>query len=214
MIFNKGGILDCVPLFFCMQKLSLKYYLNPDVVYVAKNLLGKVLCTQINQVTTKAIICETEAYAGVNDKASHAYGNKFTDRTKTMYLQGGIAYVYLCYGIHHLFNVVTNIKGVPHAVLIRGGIPLSGIPEIMKRKDAHQLKTKDLIGPGKLSKALGISTALNQTSLIGPSIWLEDHQINIHPKIIEIGKRIGVNYAQEDANLPYRFWFNPEAIQW
>jgi DNA-3-methyladenine glycosylase len=115
------------------MKLPVDFYLQPDVVQVAKNLLGKLLITKIGKQTTSGIIVETEAYAGKIDKASHAYGGKFTSRTQTMYQPGGVSYVYLCYGIHHLFNVVTNVEGTPDAVLIRAIEPLDGIETMLKR---------------------------------------------------------------------------------
>src|SRR3954471_15249269 len=102
-----------------MNMLKNSYYLNADVVFLAKDLLGKTLCTRINNKLTCGIITETEAYAGVIDKASHAYSGRRTNRTETIYSKGGVTYVYLCYGIHRLLNIVTNNKDVPHAILIR-----------------------------------------------------------------------------------------------
>ncbi len=186
------------------NKLPKDYFLHPDVVYLSKDLLGKVLCTNINGEYTSGIITETEAYAGVEDKASHAYGGRFTERTKTMYEEGGVSYVYLCYGIHHLFNIVTNKKGIPHAVLIRAVEPLDGLDIILKRRNASKNNKKLLIGPGKVSQGLGITTRLNNIPLTGNVIWLEDR--GIKPGKIQTGKRIGVEYAGEDASLPYRFW--------
>ncbi len=190
------------------MKLPLSYYLNEDVVFLAKDLIGKVLCTSIEGEYTSGIITETEAYAGVNDKASHAYGNRFTERTKTMYEQGGISYVYLCYGIHHLFNVVSNTEGVPHAILIRGIQALEGIKIIKKRRNLNQLNFKSCIGPGKASQALRISTKYNASSLLSDQIWIEDRAIEINDNDIKCGPRIGIDYAEEDALLPYRFWIS------
>jgi DNA-3-methyladenine glycosylase len=115
-----------------MQKTSFnplpsEFYIRTDVVQVARDLLGKVLYTSFNHEITAGIIIETEAYAGVTDKASHAYNNRRTARTEIMYRTGGTAYVYLCYGIHSLFNIVTSVEDNPHAVLIRGIEPLHGI---------------------------------------------------------------------------------------
>lgn len=178
------------------------FYLNDDVVSVAKNLIGKILCSNINGEITSGVIQETEAYNGINDRASHAFGGRFTERTKVMYAKGGIAYVYLCYGIHHLFNVVTNIEGTPHAVLIRGLIPLRGKQIMIERTMKKNLV---LNGPGKLTKALGICLAHNYESLSGSIVWIEDKNIDVDPDTIEIGPRIGVDYAGADATLPYRF---------
>ncbi len=192
-----------------MNKIPRSYYLNPDVLFLAKDLLGKVLVTNFNGELSSGIIIETEAYAGIQDKASHAYGGKITSRNKTMYENGGIAYVYLCYGIHHLFNVVTNVNGIPHAILIRAIEPLQGIDLILKRRKQNTLTKTTSAGPGTLSQALGISTRHNGMDLCGDAIWIEEQNIaaSAHRKII-VGPRIGIDYAEEDALLPYRFILN------
>ena len=191
------------------MKLSSDFYLQSKVLTIAKDLIGKVLVTKINGKITSGIICETEAYMGIVDKASHAFGNRRTPRTETMYAVGGIAYIYLCYGIHHLFNIVTNVEEIPHAILIRGIYPLNGISEILKRKKANKLKKNIGIGPGNVSTCLGLHTSMDKTSLLGNKIWIEDRQIKVNKKEIIIGPRVGVDYAAEDAKLPYRFqyWF-------
>lgn len=173
---------------------------------LAKDLLGKVLVTNINKQLTSGIITETEAYNGIIDKASHAYGGRRTVRTETMYREGGVSYVYLCYGIHHLFNIVTNVEDVPHAILIRAVFPLKGKEIILKRRNSDVFKKGLCVGPGKVSKALAIDTSLNAMDLCGNKIWLEDDNIKIDKKKINVGPRIGVDYAAEDAKLPYRFW--------
>ena len=117
-----------------MSKLSADFYQRDDVLLISHELLGKVLCTNFHGKLTSGIIVETEAYAGITDKASHAYGGRRTKRTKTMYASGGTAYVYLCYGIHHLFNIVTNKENIPHAVLIRAIQPRVGIDIILQRR--------------------------------------------------------------------------------
>lgn len=190
------------------RKLSEPYYLRADVVAIAKDLIGTRLCTQIDGILTSGLISETEAYAGVNDKASHAYENRLTERTKTMYAQGGIAYVYLCYGIHYLFNVVTNFEAVPHAVLVRAIIPEKGIDVMLERR---KFKTQKGLadGPGKMSKALGISTKHNGLSLLENEIWIEEKELEIPDSQIQVGPRIGIDYAEEDKDLPFRFlWKN------
>jgi DNA-3-methyladenine glycosylase len=194
------------------MKLPKEYYLQKKVLPIAKDLIGKVLVTKINGIKTSGIICETEAYNGIVDKASHSYGGRRTNRTETMYAEGGIAYIYLCYGIHHLFNVVTNTAENPHAILIRGIEPLDGIRDICIRKNISQPKKNMGIGPGNVSTCLGITTALNQTDLTGNIIWIEDRGIRVVKKNIIVGPRVGIDYAGEDAKLPYRFqyWFNNE----
>jgi len=186
-------------------KLPVDFYLRDDVVQISRDLLGKVLCTRIRGVLTRAVITETEAYAGVTDKASHAYGDRRTRRTEPMYAEGGTAYVYLCYGIHHLFNVVTNVEGIPHAVLIRGGRPLAGIPTMLRRRGKTKLESSLLGGPGSTAQALGIHTRMTGLSLLGERIWIEDHGITVSMDRIRVGPRVGVDYAEEDAALPYRF---------
>lgn len=190
------------------MKLPLEYYLQPNVMNIAKDLLGKVLVTKINGKITAGIICETEAYNGILDKASHSYGGRRTNRTETMYARGGIAYIYLCYGIHHLFNVVTNTEDNPHAVLIRGIQPLDGIPEILKRKKLDKPKKNIGIGPGNVSTCLGLHTDYNSSSLLGNKIWIEDREIKTEKKKMIIGPRVGIDYAGEDAKLPYRFQYD------
>jgi DNA-3-methyladenine glycosylase len=188
-----------------MKKLQKEFYENKNVVELARLLLGKKLCTKIGGVYTAGIITETEAYAGANDKASHAYGNKRTARNEVMYHEGGLAYVYLCYGLHHLFNVVTNTKGVPHAVLIRAIKPVDGIEYILERRKHKVLAKNTSAGPGTVSQALGITTKLNGVNLNEDSIWIEDVGISFTKKQITATPRIGVDYAGEDAKLPYRF---------
>ncbi|MEI7501591.1 MAG: DNA-3-methyladenine glycosylase [Bacteroidota bacterium] len=191
--------------------LPRSFYLRPDVVQIARDLLGKHLVTRMSGVTTSGIICETEAYAGVTDRASHAFGGRRTQRTEIMYCPGGTAYIYLCYGVHSLFNVVTNEQDIPHAVLIRGIIPDKGKETMLERTGKVKI-TKDFgIGPGKVSKLLGIhysNSGLDLTNVnenAQAAIWVEDRSININPADIIAGPRIGVGYAGEDALLPYRF---------
>jgi len=187
------------------NKLERDFYMRDDVVEVAGDLLGKVLCSDFDNITTKVIITETEAYAGVGDRASHAYGGRRTPRTEPMFAEGGIAYVYLCYGIHHLFNVVTGRQDNPLAVLVRAGRPFAGVEEMLTRRGKDRADKKLLAGPGSLSQALGIRTELSGASLSGTSVWIEDHGIEIANTAVNVGPRIGVDYAAEDAALPYRF---------
>lgn len=188
-----------------MKKLTPDFYLREDVLQIARDLIGKELITNINGTITSGIITETEAYAGVVDRASHAYGGRRTNRTETMYAAGGISYVYLCYGIHHLFNVVTNAKEVPHAVLIRNIQPLKGLETILERRRKKKLDKTLSTGPGTMSEALGIKTLHNGFDLTGDTVWIEDAGITIANETVKITPRIGVDYAGEDAKLPYRF---------
>lgn len=193
--------------------LPLDFYTRNDVIQIARDLLGKVLVVEIDGVRCSGIITETEAYAGLTDKASHAYGGRRTARTEIMFNNGGVAYVYLCYGIHNLFNVVTNIKNVPHAVLIRAIKPLENA-ELMIQRAAEKRMKGDGIGPGKMSAMLGIGKEHNGLSLMSEKLHIADYGIEIKDSNIEIGKRIGVDYAKEDATLPYRFWINHKNINY
>ncbi len=188
-----------------MKVLPREFYQSDDVVGLSRDLLGKVLCTAIDGSLTKVVITETEAYAGVTDRASHAYGDRRTPRTEPIYAEGGTAYVYLCYGIHHMFNVVTAGSGTPHAILIRAGAALTGLETMLKRREKPRADKTLLAGPGSLGKALGITTALTGTSLLDGPIWLEDHDVAMDAADVVAGPRIGIDYAGEDAALPYRF---------
>ena len=184
------------------EKLDRSFYLSDDVVQVARDLLGKVLVTNINGIITAGKIVETEAYCGRGDKACHANGKR-TARTEVMYGVGGYAYVYLCYGIHHLINVVTNKEGQADAVLIRALEPLKGLDEMKLRRG--NTKSKLASGPGTLSQAMGIHVKMTGTDLLGDQIWISPgNEINPTKEIVS-GTRIGVDYAEEDALRPWRF---------
>lgn len=192
------------------MKLNRSFYRNEDVVALSRQLLGKLLCTFIDGIYTSGYIIETEAYAGETDKASHAYGGRRTKRTETMYAEGGTAYVYLCYGIHSLFNVVTNKQDVPHAILIRAIFPKDGIEHMQQRRRSGLKGAALTKGPGTVSTALGIHFSMSGKNLGGNEIWVEDEGIEIPENLVHSGPRIGVDYAEEDAKLPYRFFIKAE----
>ncbi|MBK7290548.1 MAG: DNA-3-methyladenine glycosylase [Chitinophagaceae bacterium] len=189
-----------------MEQLPLEFYTRNDVLQIARELLGKLLVTNLDRKTTSGRIVEVEAYNGIVDKASHAFGNRRTNRTETMYAEGGVAYVYLCYGIHHLFNVVTNKNNNPHAILIRALEPVTGIETMLKRTGKKKLDFSLTRGPGNLSKALGLSTLQNGFKLTDKAIYIADDGIAFTKREIMSSPRIGVEYAGEDALLPYRFY--------
>ena len=188
------------------NKLSHSFYRSNNILQSAQDLLGKVLCSSINDKFTSGKIVEVEAYLGSNDRASHSYNNKKTQRTAPMFASGGISYVYLCYGIHHLFNVVVGEKNNPCAILIRGLEPVDGVDIMLKRRNLNNLKNELTNGPGKLTQALGITTQINRKSLLGNKIWIEDYNRHVIKKDILSSSRIGVDYAGRDAKLPYRFY--------
>lgn len=187
------------------------FYTGDDVVDIARQLSGKVLVFQNGPVRMSGCIIETEAYAGISDRASHAFGNRRTARTEVMYREGGVAYIYLCYGLHALLNIVTSGSGNPHAVLIRGIIPIEGIPEMENRINREVKLLKDGTGPGRLTRLMGITLDFNGTSLNGSKgLSIEDFHLPFDAESIKQSKRIGVDYAGEDALLPYRFTIEPQ----
>lgn len=184
------------------MKLPVSFYQRQNVVTIARDLLGKVLCTQFNGNLTSGIIVETEAYSFV-ERGCHAYRG-MTERNKVMFEFGGVSYVYLCYGIHHLFNVVTNREGKADAVLVRALEPKNGIEMMMERMNVKSPK-RITSGPGKLTKALGINRSYNGKKLFDQEVWIEEVSKKISSKYIIESKRIGIDYAGEDANLLWRF---------
>lgn len=189
-----------------MKKLDYYFYNRADVVNIARELLGKVLVTQWDGVVTSGRIVETEAYRGVTDRASHAWNGRRTRRTEIMYDDGGKGYVYLCYGIHHLFNVVTNIKETPHAVLVRAVEPMEGIGTMLQRTGKKKPDRTLTSGPGNVSKALGLMVSHTGVSLLEDTVFIADDSYELKKKDIIATTRIGVDYAGEDALLPYRFF--------
>jgi len=188
------------------MKLPETYYHSDDVVALSRDLLGKYLFTCIDGITTSGYIVETEAYNGAIDKASHAFGNKQTPRTQTIFMQGGISYVYLCYGIHEMFNIVTSVEGTPHAILIRAINPTEGLELMQLRRNMPVAKPNITAGPGSVAKALGITRKINAMSLQSDTIWIEDRGLSFTDAQVAAVPRIGVSYAAEDALLPYRFY--------
>lgn len=187
-----------------MSKLPSSYFQSKNVVQLAEDLIGLEVFTNINGAITSGIVTETEAYAGKGDKACHAHLGRFTKRTAVMYEPGGIAYIYICYGIHHLFNIVTNTKGHADAILIRAVEPTKGIDIILERRQKPRVDKSLSAGPGNVSKALGLSKKHNSLSVSSETIWFE----NSIPKPSNIIKttRIGIDYAGDDALLPWRFY--------
>jgi DNA-3-methyladenine glycosylase len=187
------------------MKLSRDFYTRTDVLMVARELLGQVLVVRTrNGARLSGTIVETEAYRGPEDRACHAYGGRRTTRTETMYRQGGTAYVYLVYGLHHQFNVVTNVEGVPHAVLVRAVAPFEGL-ELMRRRRPGRPDHDLASGPGKLCRALGIDRRLDGADLLGDRVWVEAGRDRVTPAAIVVGPRVGIDYAGEWAHKPWRF---------
>lgn len=189
-----------------MKKLPIQFYQNTNVIETAKNLLGKIIVTNFNGQLTSARIAETEAYVAITDKASHSYNGRRTQRNEHMYGNAGIAYVYICYGMHHLFNVVTNKKDVPDAVLIRAAEPLQGIDIMLQRTGKIKLDNTLTKGPGNMSRALGITKQHSGIKLGSTEICIYDDGHIIDAASTGISKRIGIDGAGEAIAYPYRFY--------
>lgn len=188
------------------KSLPTSFYNRKDVVRIAKELLGKIVITHFDDIITSGRICETEAYVAITDKASHSYNNRRTPRNEHMYGPPGIAYVYICYGMHQMLNVVTNEKDIPDAVLIRAVEPLEGIDVMLQRTGKPKLDNTLTRGPGNVAKALGIFKKHSGLHLANSEIKLFDDGYRPVEKEIGISKRIGVEGAGEDGLLPYRFY--------
>ena len=187
------------------MKLPRAFYTRPNVLEVARDLLGKKLVVPNKSGQRVAgIIVETEAYRGPEDRASHAYGGRRTNRTETMYALGGIAYVYFVYGMYNQFNVVTNVENRPHAVLVRALEPVEGL-DVIKRRRARRSEYEWTSGPGRLCIALGIDRKLDKADLLGDRVWIEEG-LSISPREIARGPRIGIDYAESWMKKPWRFW--------
>ncbi len=181
------------------------FYERADVVAITKDLLGKIVVTGFDNTFTAGRITEAEAYNGPFDKAAHSYNNRRTKRTEVMYGHGGVAYVYLCYGIHQMFNIVTNQPGIPNAILIRALEPIAGIETMLKRSDKNSHGFDLTRGPGNVAKALGLHTGHTGMSLQSNELYIASDEFSYKESEIAATTRIGVDYAAEDAVLPYRY---------
>lgn len=186
--------------------LPREFYTRRDTLLIARQLLGKRLVVPANDgARVSGMIVETEAYQGPEDKASHAYGNRRTARTETMFGMGGTAYVYFIYGMYYQFNVVTNTEAIPHAVLIRALEPEEGIEWMRQRRPLSNDRNLTN-GPGKLCQALAIDRSYNRADLMGDAVWIEEGRERVTATRIASGERIGIDYAMEYAAKPWRFW--------
>jgi DNA-3-methyladenine glycosylase len=188
------------------EKLPRDFYTRGDVLAVARQLLGQILVVPTKSGDrVSGLIVETEAYRGPEDRASHAYGGRRTRRTETMYREGGTAYVYFVYGMYHQFNVVTNAPEIPHAVLIRALEPVEGV-ELMRARRPGRSDVNLANGPGKLSIALAIDRSLDGADLLDDRVWIEREDRQVSDSSIACGPRIGIAYAGQWAQKPWRFW--------
>jgi DNA-3-methyladenine glycosylase len=186
-------------------KISREFYLRPNVLIVARDLLGKLLVVPgPNGERVSGKIVEVEAYRGPEDRASHAYGGRRTNRTETMYRPGGVAYVYFVYGMYYQFNVVSGVEDIPHAILVRALEPVEGMEIMRGRRHAHPDHNLTN-GPGKLCIAMGIDRQLDGADLLGRKVWLEEYE-KVFPRQVARGPRIGIDYAEKWIDKPWRFW--------
>jgi DNA-3-methyladenine glycosylase len=188
-----------------VKKLDHTFYNRKNVIHIARDLLGKILVTHFDGLRCAGRIVETEAYNGINDRASHAFGGRRTIRNEHLYGSPGTVYIYVCYGMHHLFNVITNRKDIPHGVLIRALQPMEGIEEMLKRSGKFTIDYSLTRGPGNLARAMGLSKIHNGQDLFSGEIFIEDDGLRYKKDEVVATKRIGIAYAREDAELPYRF---------
>jgi len=188
------------------------FFLQTDVLQICRDLLGKYLFTQRDGQIAGGIITEVEAYKGTDDRGSHAFGGRRTQRNEMMYHEGGVVYMYLCYGMHAMLNFVTNREGIPDAILVRSIYPTHGEELMLMRTGKPRISYAVTDGPGKVSKALGLTVADNGCSITYPEIWIEDRGIIVDDNMIAKTPRIGIDYAGEDAMLPYRFVLDPQRL--
>jgi len=189
-----------------MKKLSLAFYQRKDVVEIAKDLLGKIVVTNIGGKITSGRIVETEAYVANVDKASHAYNGKRTLRNEAMYAAAGAVYVYICYGMHNMLNIVTNDLNVPDAILIRALEPVNGFDIMLERTGKKMFDNTLTKGPGNVAKAMGISKNISGLILGDKIINIYKDDFSFLQDEIGTSKRIGIDGAGTDAELPYRFF--------
>jgi len=191
------------------MRVKKTFYSNKDTAAVARQLLGKLIVMPDDDgAVTSAMIVETEAYLGTGDRAAHSYGGRRTPRNEVMYGPPGHVYVFFIYGMYYQFNIVTGPAEHPHAILIRGAEPVAGIEKMYQRRNVKGSvkKMSDLAsGPGKLCIAMAIDRSLNGECLLDGRIWLEEYR-RFTDDEISVGKRIGIDYAGEDADLMLRFW--------
>ena len=187
------------------KKLKRSFYLRQDTVAIARDLLGKLLVVRApDGRRVSGMIVETEAYLGVADRAAHSYGGRRTPRNEVMYGPPGHVYVFFVYGMYNQFNVVSGPAETPHAILIRALGPIEGI-ELMRKRRHGQPDHNLTNGPGKLCLALGIDRTLDNADLTGERVWIED-AAKVPPRRIASGPRIGIDYAEEWVDMPWRFW--------
>jgi DNA-3-methyladenine glycosylase len=184
-------------------------YADPKPTRIARFFLGMFLCVRAADGYAEGMITETEAYWAPRDAASHAFGNRRTARTEIMFAPGGVAYVYFCYGMHRLFNIVTGPKDSPEAVLVRA-VQITAGHDVVRRRRKGIAEKDWASGPGRLCAALGIELHHSGQDLLpGKAIWLEDRGVKLPARGVKRTPRIGVDYAGAWALKPWRFVWQP-----
>lgn len=189
-----------------MSRLPQSYFLNEDVVFLARDLVGKYLFVNTEETLTGGIIVETEAYRGPDDVGAHAYNHRRTSRNDIMYSDGGVVYMYICYGIHDMLNIVTAPENIPHAILIRAIQPTEGLAIMRERRKVRNEDTRLCRGPGALAKALALKKIHNGISLQENEIWIEDRGLKYADEDVVAGPRIGLNISEPYKSIPWRFY--------
>ena len=186
-------------------RLNREFFVRKDTLRIARDLLGKLLVVPTpSGDRVSGMIVETEAYMGVEDKAAHSSGGRRTARNEITYAEGGHVYVFFVYGMYYQLNLVTGFVDHPHVVLIRAVEPVEGI-ELMRERRGEMKDTNLTSGPGKLCIAFGIDRSLNREDLLGDRIWVEEYR-NFKKQEIVSGPRVGIDYAEEFIEMPWRFW--------
>lgn len=188
------------------MKLPAHFYQRDDTLNIARELLGKYLFSNVGGLLCGGIIVETEAYLGPEDRGSHSFNNRRTERNEMMYASGGVVYMYICYGIHHMLNVVTGPANSSHAILIRAVEPVTGLDVMRERRNIYNDDTRLCRGPGALASALGLTKQHNGVELQSNEIWIEDRGNDLRGEQIAAGPRIGMNFDGEYRDIPWRFF--------
>lgn len=190
-----------------LKKLPIEFYNRNNVVQIARELLGKVLVTKIEGLHTAGRIVETEAYLANGDAANHAYNGRRTTRNESMYAGPGTLYMYICYGMHQMANVVTNKAGIPDAVLLRAVEPLTGMDSMQQRTGKKVGDTTLTRGPGNTAKALGLHRQHDGLLLRSTAVYIADDGFVLPATLLGISGRIGIEGAGPEAvAMPYRFY--------
>ncbi|MBK0382311.1 DNA-3-methyladenine glycosylase [Pedobacter sp. SD-b] len=187
------------------MNLDNTFYHRNDTVKMAKELIGKFLFSNVDGKLTGGMIVETEAYMGSIDSSCHTFNNRKTERNATMFNRGGVSYMYVCYGIHDMLNIVTGDEGNSQVILVRAVEPKFGL-DIMQQRRGQVPLNRLAKGPGSLAKALGLNKSFDNSSLTDGLIWIENKGIEFLEKDIIESPRIGLSCPEPYFSIPWRFF--------